>query len=98
MKDYKTLYECLIYDLESNLEQAREMYKDFHENNLSINSIEAEGYLRGCLTAFNLVKYTEDMIKEIDEEADAKTALIAEKESLLERLAEIERIEKGNQH
>ena len=68
MKDYKSLYEWLVYDLERNLEQARELCKDFKENNLTINSIEAEGYLRGCLTAFNLVKYTEDMNKEFDEE------------------------------
>ena len=70
MKDYKSLYEWLVYDLERNLEQARELCKDFKENNLTINSIEAEGYLRGCLTAFNLVKYTEDMHKEFDEEGD----------------------------
>lgn len=67
MKNYKTLYECLIYDLERNVEQAREVCKDFKENNLTLNSIEAEGYLRGCLTAFNLVKYTEDMNEGFDE-------------------------------
>ena len=70
MKDYKSLYEWLVYDLERNLEQARELCKDFKENNLTINSIEAEGYLRGCLTAFNLVKYTEDMHKGFDEEGE----------------------------
>ena len=61
MKDYKELYNALVFELERAKDEADVLYKDYKEAGLTFNTVEAEGYLRGTLRCFNTVKYEEDM-------------------------------------
>jgi len=64
MKSYEELYNALIDELKHTREGAQEIYDDYKAAGLTFNTIEAEGYVRGTLECFNLVKYIEDMFKE----------------------------------
>jgi ABC-type tungstate transport system permease subunit len=39
--------------IKQQVEHARELLSDFKEDGLSLNCLEAEGYLRGCLSCQN---------------------------------------------
>jgi uncharacterized coiled-coil DUF342 family protein len=49
-QEYKDELESFIYRFEELLLEARDVVEDFKSQGLSINTIEAEGYLRGFLT------------------------------------------------
>lgn len=45
-----------IQMLENGVKEAQELVNDYKEAGLTINTIEAEGYLRGCITCLNNIK------------------------------------------
>lgn len=60
MKNYEELYNALVFELERAKNEAVVLYKDYKEEGLTFNAVEAEGYLRGTLWCFNSIKYVED--------------------------------------
>ena len=56
---YKNLYLCLVDDIKSRKDKARELYEDYKFQGLSIGTVEAEGYLRAFIEMEELVKYNE---------------------------------------
>ena len=49
-----SIYEDLRFNVKRALVEAKELYEDMKENGLSASTIEAEGYLRGILTIYNM--------------------------------------------
>jgi hypothetical protein len=52
-EELKEAVEWLGMELADDVEQARLLYEDMKANGLTIGTAEAEGYLRGYLTALN---------------------------------------------
>lgn len=50
---WKSQYDSVIEELESEIKQTEELIEDFTESNLSFNKIEQEGYLRCLRTMVN---------------------------------------------
>ena len=50
---WKTHYNDVMEELESEIKSTEEFIKDFSESKLTINAIEQEGYLRGLKTMVN---------------------------------------------
>lgn len=48
-------YEFLRARLEQMRDEAQQLFDDMRANGLTANTIEAEGYLRGCIQAANLL-------------------------------------------
>lgn len=53
---WKNEFKYLVDLLESQVEQAQQLYDDMKENGLQFSTIEAEGYLRGMKNSFNAAK------------------------------------------
>lgn len=53
---WKSGYEDGVDEIESEIARTRELIKDYSDEKLTINSIEAEGYLRGLITMLNIFK------------------------------------------
>ena len=54
-------YEILCRELEEEVPKARALYNDMKANDLHFSTYEAEGYLRGSITAFNKIKWVEEI-------------------------------------
>ena len=54
--DIEEKFTNLVYDLDHLIREAEELRVDFEEQKLSINTIEAEGYLRAMLTVKDIMK------------------------------------------
>jgi len=54
---WKDRYESAMRELETEIEDTRNIIKDYTEQNLTFNKIENEGYLRGLITMTNLFKH-----------------------------------------
>ena len=50
---WKEYYDSIIEQLKSEIHQTKEVIADYNDNNLSINRIEQEGYLRALITMVN---------------------------------------------
>lgn len=50
---WKTQYDAVMIELESEINKTEELMEDFTESKLSINLIEQEGYLRCLKTMVN---------------------------------------------
>lgn len=57
LRVYKDTVSRFRRAFEEQLQDAEESYKELTEDGLKFNSIEAEGNLRGWITAKNLVEY-----------------------------------------
>jgi hypothetical protein len=53
---YEDKFSSLIYDLESYIHEAKETKSDFESQGLTINTVEAEGYLRAMLTVQSIIE------------------------------------------
>ena len=53
---YKAKYDNLVEEIDYFLDEARNLVKNFKDENLNLSHIEAEGYLRAMITISNLVK------------------------------------------
>jgi len=68
MKDYKNLYESLVYDISRVLEDAQWTYDDVSQNKLAFNSVEAEGFLRCARYIKSIVEENERNISALTDE------------------------------
>lgn len=50
---WKNYYDSIIVELESEMDRTKEAIKEYSEDNLTVNRIEMEGYLRGLITMLN---------------------------------------------
>ena len=50
---WKEHYEGIMSELDCEIEQLKAVIKDYKEENLTLNAIEQEGYLRGLITMVN---------------------------------------------
>lgn len=50
---WKNYYDSIIVELESEIVRTKEAIKEYSEDNLTVNRIEMEGYLRGMITMLN---------------------------------------------
>ena len=50
---WKEYYDSVIEELESEIVRTKEAIKEYSEDNLTVNRIEMEGYLRGLITMLN---------------------------------------------
>ena len=50
---WKEYYDSIIEQLKSEIHQTKEVIADYNDNNLTINRIEQEGYLRALITMVN---------------------------------------------
>jgi hypothetical protein len=50
---YERLWKSMVEELEVEINNWQEIKKDYTEGNLTINSIEAEGYIRALTTMKN---------------------------------------------
>jgi len=64
MTNYKKLYESLVDEIKYEKEQAELFYQNMKEENLTISTVEAEGFLRGMITVMNLVEHVENYTTE----------------------------------
>lgn len=53
---YREKFDGLVADLENELLYARELKEDFEKQGLTVNTIEAEGYLRAFLRVESLLE------------------------------------------
>ena len=53
---HKGKYDNLVDEIDYLLDEARNLVKNFKDERLNLNHIEAEGYLRAMITISNLVK------------------------------------------
>lgn len=53
LEELKENVEWLGEELSSEVEQARLLYEDMKNNDLTLGTSEAEGYLRACITLLN---------------------------------------------
>jgi hypothetical protein len=65
---WKNEMKYLVDNLETQMQQAQELYNDMKENGLSFSTIEAEGYLRGFKNAYNMAKEAYENALNGDEE------------------------------
>ena len=59
LREYKEKYEWLVRKIEEEEEDAESIYNNYSQERLTVNSIEAEGYLRCAKTIKNIVAYIE---------------------------------------
>lgn len=64
MTNYKKLYESLVDEIKYEKKRAELLYQDMKEENLTISTVEAEGFLRGMITVMNLVEHVENHTSE----------------------------------
>ena len=57
---YERLFKSIIEELENEINEWKEIKKDYTEGNLTINSIEAEGYIRALITMKNRFLFYEE--------------------------------------
>ena len=57
---WKLHYENVMRLLDYEIESYKAIIKDYTDETLTINTIEAEGYMRGLITMVNRFKYEED--------------------------------------
>jgi gas vesicle protein len=50
---WKEHYDSVTEELKSEIERTKEAIKEYAEDNLTVNRIEMEGYLRGLITMTN---------------------------------------------
>lgn len=50
---WKEHYDSVVEELKNEIERTKEVIKDYSEDNLTVNRIELEGYLRGLITMTN---------------------------------------------
>ena len=50
---WKDNYDSVIEELKSEIVRTKEAIKEYDEDNLTVNRIETEGYLRGLITMVN---------------------------------------------
>ena len=50
---WKNYYDSIIVELESEMVRTKEVIKEYSDDNLTVNRIEMEGYLRGLITMLN---------------------------------------------
>jgi hypothetical protein len=50
---WKEHYISVIEELKSEIENTKDAIKDYSDDNLTVNRIEMEGYLRGLITMTN---------------------------------------------
>lgn len=55
----KEKYEWLVRKIEEEVDEAESIYNDYSQEGFTVNSIEAEGYLRCAKTIKNIVAYIE---------------------------------------
>jgi len=67
LKTIKEVISRFRSALEEQVQDAEQIYKELTEDGLKFNSIEAEGNLRGWITAKNLVEYH---FGEVDEQCN----------------------------
>jgi hypothetical protein len=60
---YKTAFEELAWQIESNLSEAQSQYNDIKEAGLSISLIDAEGYLRNAMYISNALKLVKENLE-----------------------------------
>lgn len=65
LRVYKDTVKRLRDAFEEQLQDAEESYKELIEDGLKFNSVEAEGNLRGWITAKNLLDF---YLKEVNEQ------------------------------
>lgn len=53
---YKNYVEHMFDNIEQMIEQGKAVLKDAKEDNLTFNTIESEGYLRGLIYVYNELK------------------------------------------
>ena len=64
MTNYKKLYESLVDEIKYEKERAELLYQNMKEENLTISTVEAEGFLRGMIAVMNLVEHVENYTTE----------------------------------
>lgn len=57
---YERLWKSIIEELENEINEWKEIKKDYTEGSLTINSIEAEGYIRALITMKNRFLFYEE--------------------------------------
>ena len=67
LRVYKDTVKRLSDAFEEQLQDAEQGYKEFIEDGLKFNTIEAEGNLRGWITAKNLLDF---YFKEVNEQSN----------------------------
>lgn len=61
--EFKEKYEWLVRKIEEEEEDAQSIYNNYYQEGFTVNSIEAEGYLRCAKTIKNIVAYIESHYK-----------------------------------
>lgn len=59
LRECKEKYEWLVRKIEEEEEDAESIYSSYSQERFTVNSIEAEGYLRCAKTINNIVTYIE---------------------------------------
>lgn len=59
LRECKEKYEWLVRKIEEEVDDAESIYNNYSQERLTVNSIEAEGYLRCAKTIENIVAYIE---------------------------------------
>ena len=68
--DWKYEYLILSDLIEELKEEGEELLEDYKESGLTVNSVEAEGFLRCAMTLYNRVKLHEKMREESEKLED----------------------------
>ena len=59
LRECKEKYEWLVRKIEEEVDVAESIYNNYSQERFTVNSIEAEGYLRCAKTIKNIVAYIE---------------------------------------
>ena len=59
LRECKEMYEWLVRKIEEEEDDAASIYNNYSQERFTVNSIEAEGYLRCAKTIKNIVAYIE---------------------------------------
>lgn len=63
LRECKEKYEWIVRKIEEEVDEAESIYNDYSQEGFTVNSIEAEGYLRCAKTIRNIVAYIESHYK-----------------------------------
>ena len=59
LRECKEKYEWLVRKIEEEVDDAESIYSNYSQERFTVNSVEAEGYLRCAKTIDNIVDYIE---------------------------------------
>lgn len=62
-KEWKEKYEWLVREIQDTKENAEELRDDMKKNSLTVNEIEAEGFLRCAIQLCGIVENIENSFK-----------------------------------